>query len=444
MSDTTEAAVVEAPSGGTAGLAAPETPPEQTEAQPEPQTEAEAEVQLELERGKGRSGALRNARKRAERAAATRAKAEAARERALGQPRKEAGTSEGGQFAAETAAVTPEGAEQESAASTEAGTEQAPAATEASSPEAVTTTPEVDGSGTDQAPDGWVDIPLPENHPLRARGRTHIRALKDQEADVRNGINAAVRLRETEAERDRLVREHALLEARAQAQSGHLPNPETDPSVQQLLQQIREAPGFGDEMAERVLNGLRADAELAVLKAEQQADSEIALQRTTASIAGEIEAKAGDLFKVWSEAGEVQRFLHGPRGLLAQYFEAVDARNARDGVNTKPSMPEFFEWAKPVYASDPRVRAQIERFQRDEKLRSEEAIRAKVRRELEEEQQKKAAEAAARHAKLPPTSRSMPASSTPATEATEEREAPRPGTYRQAAKQRIRERFAPQ
>lgn len=431
MSDTQAGAAPEvAPAEATPEAVTPEVTPESVEQAQE----------LELVRGKGRPGALQNVRKRAERfakEAAARNTAEAARERALGQPRKPAGTSEGGEFA--------KGEGSEPAPSPEVAAEQVAATTK---PAAETVAGEgsegiTKSAGTAKAPDGWVDIPLPEGHPLRDQGKTHIRALKEQERDIRSGINAAIKLREAESERERLLRQNALLEARQAALSGDQPNPDSDPSVQELLRQIREAPGFGDGLAERVLQGLKADAELRVIKAERQAETDFSIERTAAQVAGDIESKAAEMFRIWSQAGEVQRHLHGPRGLIAQYYAAVDDRNQRDGTNLQPSTGEFFRWAQQAYAADPRVRAEIERIQKADKTRTEEEIRAKVRAEFEEEQRKKAAEAAQRHSKLPPTSRPLPSTSTPVTTATESREPIVPGTNpRQAAKQRIRERFA--
>ena len=405
-----------------------EAPPVEAPVVEAPVVETPA-VEIERESGAGHQGARRNVRKRAERAAA-RAEAnavvaEAARQRAL-PPRVEAGRPEGGQF-------TKEGAGEEPAVSpevvAEAPTEQTPVAGDGS---------QVDVAGTDKAPAGWVDIPIPEGHPLRDRGRTKIRALKEEETDVRNGINAAVRLREAESERDRLARDVALLEARREALSGDLPDLDADPVFRAMLEQIEAAPGFGPEKAEQIRAWRAAAEEARIMKATQEVDSRISMQRTAQQVAGDIESRAEQIFEVWTKAGETQQRLRGPNGLIAQYYRAVDQRNERDGVSHMPKTDEFLVWARQAYSADPRVKTAIEQIRQQDKVRSEEAIRAKVRAELAEEQRVKAEAAAVRHSVRPPTSRALPSSSTPSIEGAEVRTPPKHGNHRQAAKERIR------
>lgn len=432
MSEVTGAAAqvppVESPAAP--APAAPEAPETvQPAAQPE---------ELELVKGEGRSGARRNVRKRAERMAReaeARNKAEAARDRAIGQSRKPAGTPEGGEFAKDGTSATEQAPDAQAAApGAPADTAGAAAAPPAGS--------QVEPSPAGTAPEGWVDIPLPEGHPWRERGRTHHRVPKDQEREGRAGVNAALRLRDTEAEVEALRRENALLEARRNALSGNLPNVESDPRYKALFDQISEAPGFGPEMAEQIKAALQAAPELKVMKAEQEASAQIEFGRTAHRIASQIEAKSAEVLGIWAKAGELQARLHGPHGLIPQYYAAVDARNTREQTDVPPSPDEFFQWVRQAYAADPRVQAEIQRIRREDQVRSEEQIRAKVRAELAEEQRQKAQEIAERHKAKPPTSRALPStSSTPSTEAAPTREPPKFGQGRNAAKARIRERY---
>jgi len=368
-------------------VAAPATPEPAAPAAAVP--EAPKAEEKELSQGTGLMGASRRARERAERMAARAAadteRAEAARERALGQPRQEAGaTTEdgkpaGGQFKQE---------------------EAVPKVAATPAPDAGALAPAKEGSSA-PAPE-LVEIPLPDGHPLRDRGVKSIRVAKESEQEARNGVNAAIRARQLESERDELTRNLALLEARNKALSGDIPKYETDPKYLTLIEQVRAAPGFGDEMADQLLAAFKAREELTIVKAEGTASREFDQQRMAMRIEGDIMSQATQVLDIWNGAGEID--FRVPE-LIRQYFAACDQRDGATGRQQPPSAAEFFEWVKPAYRADPRVRTAIEQLRANEARQRENAIRAEERRKVKAEQDAQAAEGAKRRAGLPPTSR---------------------------------------
>jgi hypothetical protein len=281
-----------------------------------------------------------------------------------------------------------------------------------------------------------VDVPLPEGHPLRARGRTHVRVAKESEADVRNGINSTMQLKAVEAERDRLAKDHALLEARTQALSADLPKYESDPKWQALVKQIREAPGFGDEMAEQIIASLKAREELTVVRAEGQATKDFDDARYMGTLEQDVLTRAPQVFSIWATAGELWRV---PQ-MFQQYVGAVDTHNQVHKQNLRPTSEGFLEWMRPHYGKDPRVQAAVTKYRTEEQNRERERIRAEERAKLTKQQQQVAADAAQRRAGLPPTSRALPSTTTqPATEEAPTREPPQHGTHRKAARERAAE-----
>ena len=375
-------------------------------------------------------------RAREERAARESEKAEAARQKALGQPRVEAGVKEGGQFKEGEGTPAAATAPAEATPATPAAATAPASGTEAPKPTPAAAT----------APAGMVDIPLPDGHPLRDRGKTFIRVAQEFESEARNGINAAIRARELEVERDNLARNNALLEARTQALAGDLPNPERDPALKALRDQVRAAKWgdkTGDQMAEQLIASFQARERLAVIDAEGKATVEYEEARTAGQVFSDIQLEAGQVLAIWAQSGELAGRI--PQ-LVKQYYAAVDQRNTRDGVNIPPSKAEFFEWVKPAYRADPRVQAAIQQLRQSESAKERERIRLEVQAEFERKQAEAATAATQRRSALPPTSRALPPqqSTTPAP-APAQPAAPKPGSHRRDARQRageIAQRYA--
>lgn len=392
---------------------------------------------LKLTEGTGKAAArtrtAERMRAREERAARDTAIAEAARQKALGQPRIEAGVREGGQFKSgeevPPAAAAP-------AAPAEGVVPVAPAGTGTPAPAPTTET-----SVAAQAPAGMVDVPLPEGHPLRDRGRTFVRVAQEFEADVRNGINSTMRLKQVEAERDTLARDNAILEARRQALAGNLPNPERDPTLKALLDQVRAAKWgdkTGDQMAETLIAAFQASEHLAIIQAEGRAHVEHEEARTAGQVFADIQAQAGQVLQVWAQANELQGRI--PQ-LVRQYYAAVDTRNTRDKVNIPPTTAEFFEWVKPAYRADPRVQQAIAALRQQDQTAERERIRLEVQAEFERKQADAASAAATRRAGLPPTSRALPPtqSSPPAAAPAKPAAPPQHGSHRRDGRARAAE-----
>lgn len=394
-----------------------------------PSTTSTPESEVKLTEGTGKMAArtrtAERIRAREERQQKEVEVAEAARQRALGQPRVEAGKPEGGEFKKEDAAAA-------DAAPAEGAT---PAGTASAAP-----APTTDPVAT--APAGMVDVPLPDGHPLRARGRTYIRVAQEFEADVRNGINSTMRLQTVESERDALARDNALLEARRQALAGNLPNPETDPHLRALIEQVKAAPeGWmgktGAEVAAMLTEAFKAQQELALIRAEGRAHVEHEEARTAGQVFADIQAQAGQVLGIWAQSGELQGRI--PQ-LVKQYYAAVDQRNTRDNVNQPPTVAEFFEWVKPAYRLDPRVQAAITALRQQDQERDRERIRLEVKAEFEKKQAEAAAAAVTRRAGLPPTSRALPQQSTTPAPAPTPSAPPQPGSHRRNARQGAAER----
>lgn len=379
--------------------AAPEAPPVAVETPTAPveavetATDTQATTpEQQLTPGHGKSGAARRVAERMAKRDVERQRAEAAREKALGQPRKEAGTQTedgkpaGGQFTKEQ---------------TDAAAAAAPASTPDGAPAAPPEKTAPTTPAAAKAPDGMVDVPLPEGHPWRDRGRSHIRVAKEFENETRAGINAAMRLRDVESERDRLARENLLAEARQKALSGDLPKVASDPKWQALIEQVRAAPGFGDEMAEQILALAKANEEWTVVRAESEAARNFELTQMMTRLEDEVMGQASQLLEVWSSHGEMWRVPH----LFRQYVNAVDARNQREGRDIPPSRAEFFEWIKPHYRQDPRVQQRVQALRDADRQREEAKIRADERAKAERERAEAAKDAALRHAAKPPLAR---------------------------------------
>lgn len=411
------------------GVAA-EAPPVESpavEAPVEPAVEAVPEP--ELEEGAGRHIARRRTLQRAKAAQERYARG---LEEGRGQPREEAGQPEGGQFKTEEPEGEPPAAVVEA---TEVPTETPAAATsEAVAADSQVETPAADASGD------WVDIPLPDGHPLRDRGQTQIRAWKEQEAEVRNGINAAVKLRETQRELEIERRDRTMLEARTKALGGDGLNHEADPRYQALLQQVRDAKGFGDEMADELISGMDAKRELAQVRAEQQASIDLHTQKTTDEFADATYARAQEVFGVWRDSGELDMRVVP---LMKEYVLRVDNLNTSDGGRRVPNVDEFFHYARRAYGSDPRVAAAVKQLQEGDKTREIEKIRHEERVRLTAEHAKDAAAAATRHATRPPLGRpgALPTTQTPEPEPVVDRTPKRAGNYAKEARARILERF---
>lgn len=354
--------------------------------------------------------------------------AEAAKERALRQPREEAGKPEGGQFKAEGEQESAPGAED---AATVASEQQAEAAdvAEADSTDSEPT------EAAKVADDGLVSVPIPDGHPLREQGKDHVKVPAESERDIRAILNAAARSRDLE----RVQEDKARLEARLNALQGDLPNPKTDPTISELLRQIEEAEGFGPELRAKVEAAFGAQAKLAELQAEREAMQGVWMQRQVSTWASEVDMEAANKLSVWAESGELGVRLPAYK---QEYLRNLDAHNERLPEGSRPIQPttdHFFQWLGAAYKQDPRVQAKLTKLQQAEKEAEEARIRAKVLADVEKKKAAEAEDAKQRHSARPPISSPQSTQAPTAPDDDSLGEAARSPNRRRALRQRVRE-----
>jgi len=151
----------------------------------------------------------------------------------------------------------------------------------------------------------FVEIPLPENHPLRSRGVEHLSFQKDQEEYGRWAVNQATRSAElTALQRQTRELENKLAEQQAAAEfwqenSGALFGPDFQKTYEDLKQT------YGDEQAEVFKRGRLAEAQekMQVKTEERKAEVEQRyLQAEARNFANQAYQFARQRYKGWSDA----------------------------------------------------------------------------------------------------------------------------------------------
>lgn len=338
-----------------AGAAPAEAPaaPEQPASQPEPVQEPSApkEGSGEGEKPQSARDALQRIRERA-RGQRTAERTESIASK-VNQPRDEAG-----RFKAE-------GEVAEEAPAPESGGPEADAAPGEGTP----------ATGEKPVPEGFTRIPLPDGHPLRSRGVTHLDFPKDQEEYGRWAVNSAIRA----SEADRAIREarEAKLEAtreRAEAQFWRKHSEEFfGEDFKQTYEDLKNT--YGEDYAEEFKEGRLAKARQKMQEVVEAANEEFhkeEVHRTGERFISLALQDARRMFPHWSE-GEV-------RSAIAQYGAWIKANNVPE-----LKAEDWYRIAKPLYMQKPEVQREIRA--RAEKLR--EANVQKIR----EEARKEAAEA---------------------------------------------------
>lgn len=398
MSEETTVAAPEAPI--VTDAPAPETAPAVTPESTEPVAPTKPMTRQEARRASAEAGKA---------LAEKRAAAEASRDKALEQPRVEAGTPEGGEFkkvegepAGEPAVETPADA-------------QAPAKPVAAAAGASAATPDESAVAETPAPE-LVTIPLPEGHPWRDRGETEVRTTPDQERQMRAAINAADRIRGM----DTLEQTNALLEARLRAlESDDLPAQyQTDPKLVHLLNEIAEK--YDPETRALIESGLDALQQQHVNQYEQGAMADVQRRGIASNFITQTLEAAASMVPVWVESGETQYRL---APLMQEYGNLVDGRNqllVQQGKReTPPTTQEFYRWIAQSYMSDPRARAKMDAQAQVRREAETERIRAEEREALETAEAAKLQETADRHATRPPSPAARtPTQATPASKET--------------------------
>lgn len=424
----TEAAPTEQP---------PSAEPSEDPAQPSGATEAPSTA----EDGPRVSPRTKQRRKTLERAASISEKAEAARKRAMEQPREEPGTttdegaSAGGRFKADT-----EDAEGSAKSEAIAEPEPEPEAAAGDEPPAEASAQEDSETGAPEPPSGTdtVRIPLPEDHPYRARGITEWEAPKERETEVRGMLNAVAERHQLRQQLEREREQAAVLQARLKASESDLPYKPT-PRLEHLLSDIEQ--NYSPEEAELIKRGLDSLNERTLTSAEMQARQQVIERRQGEEFYTGVHSEAAQRFPEWASRGVLTRYMDSA---IRQWGRIVDAENAKRAQQGHRPMgldqAEFFRWASQKYVADPGVVSTMQARQQSEREAEREKIRAEERSSLEAAERKKLAEAAERHNTLPPATSGV-ASSGKVSDQVEAAEARDPKT-RSERRRAIRERYA--
>lgn len=362
------------------------------------------------EPGPRTSPRTRQRRQALERASSLADKAEAARRRAMEQPRENAGATTdegepaGGRFKKGEAeaeprpepetAAEPE-AEGEAQADTQADGDEPPEPASEAAPDAE---PEPEAAPAESGK--TVRIPLPDDHPFRARGVTEWDAPAERENETRAMLNAVAERhqlrKDLEAEREQAQ----VLQARLKAAQSDLPY-QPSPRMEHLLADIEN--NYSAEEAELIKRGLDSLNERTLTDAEMAARRHVAEQRQGAEFYETVHSQAAKRFPVWANRGVLKGYMDSA---IRQWGARVDRENAaRAEQGLRPlglDSREFFRWASTKYVEDPAVLADMQSREAKRAETEREKIRREERERLEAEEKKKLAEAAERQKTLPP------------------------------------------
>lgn len=272
---------------------------------------------------------------------------------------------------------------------------------------------EDEAAAADTVAEGYVRIEIPEDHPLRAQGRSHWDVREgDDERDLRAALNQWTRraqLEESEnaqkALQEQLEQEQiARLQLQARLDATSNIQPQADTGLQHFMEDLKTAYKDQPELIQTIEQALVAKQQAEVAKAQREAEETALLARSGAQLAQQVAATAPQNYPLWAQTGEI-----GPRvrqGLM-EYASLVDARNAQLvslGQRPQPAnRAEFDRYLQNTYLQDPRIKDQMQKAQNERRARRDAEVREEARRELAAEQQRKAEEAQARHATRPPS-----------------------------------------
>lgn len=248
-------------------------------------------------------------------------------------------------------------------------------------------------AATPDVPAGFVRIELPEDHPLRERGKDSILA-PEAEADEYKGLAGSyARRREVEqateyakqVENRALQLEREVMQAKANydALSEAWEQALQSPALLQQIQEVREYQG--EEAAARMIRGIKAELSEkgnARLQEIQQQFVQQQVEHTATEFLGTALRAGQQRYPQWSE----QEF----RQALAVYGSHADATRVQ-----KLDLNEFFDFADVIYVRKPEVqqalRSAMEQRQQQEAAARQAEIEAARNAAIEEA---KAAEAA--------------------------------------------------
>ena len=241
-------------------------------------------------------------------------------------------------------------------------------------------------------------IPLPEGHPLRARGMEQVDVPEGHEREYRAILNQWTTRSQVSELEDEVVRLRAQLEAR---QKSPPPNPLDDPTYQRLLDDIDRK--YKPEMAQEIKDALRAKWEQGAQPDTAAIEATVAINRQAREFQTEVQSRAAAQYPMWAEQGEL-----GPRMQqhIVAYGDWLDSENQRRFEAKQPPLRpdpgQFFEWVNQTYLKDPRVQAQVRQARTRQQQEALEKARQEERERLRKEEEAKLAEQRQRHRGRPP------------------------------------------
>jgi hypothetical protein len=233
-------------------------------------------------------------------------------------------------------------------------------------------------TGADAVPDGFVRLAIPDGHPLRDRGETHLLFPEAQEAYGRWAINQGVRAKEVEslrAEQSKIARERIQAQKEAEfwrENAGAFFTPEFYTQYEDIKST------YGEEAANRYKAGVRAEAEVKLQEVRQEADREVAVEQVR---------EETQRFTNWAVEDARQNFpaFFGPNGEHRPEFGRalrMYAAHIQSEGSGRLTVDGWRQAALYVYQQMPEVRAAME------------AARNRGRETAQAEAQRKADEAA--------------------------------------------------
>ena len=228
---------------------------------------------------------------------------------------------------------------------------------------------------------GQIRIDLPESHPLREQGLSHIDVPEGSETQLRATINSWTRRADVERANDarkaaaneatRYKLQVARLEAEAELRRSGALNQFDDPQLQKML---ADADAHDPERAKLLREGIEAQKRALVQQAVGNAERDVRDTQEATEFLDDFGAKAPALYAVWHGQGEAY-FKQRVAPVLGEYGRRVDARIEAGGAGA--SVSEFTKYLDHYYAQDPQVRSAVEQHRKTEAERiREEGIKA--------------------------------------------------------------------
>lgn len=263
-----------------------------------------------------------------------------------------------------------------------------------------------------EVPEGFERVELPEAHPLRERGETHLAIPSAEQVGeqthqyYRHLINAGARERQARSQMGQLQQRLARLEAERQVRTGEDAqdlDPDLNPELRAQIEDIRQA--YGDEAADRHEQALRAALEQRVdQRAEQQLSQQQHKQQAT-QFAAQVANRANQKYELWpgqvtlqpvqtqNGATEYRLAGHGERyqriaQAMHNYGKLVETHG------TQPSVQEFEQFLDHRYVQDPRVRQKVKEYREKNQEKQREQVAEEVKSEAEEAERERLKEAA--------------------------------------------------